>query len=224
MHKLVQMDLSVCLYNNVCSQVCIQTNHESSVLVTDPTQLRSYFQFLPILKVGKEGLRGQLCQDQLRMVRPPSKLFLLCLAPISLFCIWLCSPATQACSQSPPSSFLCIPPFPDSIVNCLSVNSPSHSSPHSLRPEPGSLCQPASPPLSPTRLDQLERRKIQISVQAGYSFAASTVLATWLWTRLTSAKVLVTLITNDINDKEALFLQHALCDLGAQVSLRQVLP
>ena len=60
-------------------------------------------------------------------------------------------------------------------------------------------------------------------MQAGYSFAASTVLATWLWTRLTSAKVLVTLITDDINDKEAASLQNALRDLGAHVSLRQVL-
>merc|ERR1712130_771779 len=58
--------------------------------------------------------------------------------------------------------------------------------------------------------------------KAGYSFAASTVLATWLWTRLTSAKVLVTLITDDINDKEAAFLQNALSDLGAHVSLREV--
>ena len=49
------------------------------------------------------------------------------------------------------------------------------------------------------------------------------MLATWLWTRLTSAKVLVTLITDDINDKEALFLQNALRDLGAHVSLLQVL-
>ena len=60
-------------------------------------------------------------------------------------------------------------------------------------------------------------------MQAGYSFAASTVLATWLWTRLTSAKVLVTLISDDINDKEAIFLQNALSDLGAHVSFRQVL-
>merc|ERR1712130_973896 len=60
--------------------------------------------------------------------------------------------------------------------------------------------------------------------KAGYSFAASTVLATWLWTRLTSAKVLVTLITDDINDKEAVFLQNTLSDLGAHVSLREVLP
>ena len=60
-------------------------------------------------------------------------------------------------------------------------------------------------------------------MQAGYSFAASTVLATWLWTRLTSAKVLVTLITDDISDQEAIFLQKALSDLGAHVSLRQVL-
>jgi len=58
--------------------------------------------------------------------------------------------------------------------------------------------------------------------KAGYSFAASTVLATWLWTRLTSAKVLVTLITDDNRDQEAVFLQGALSDLGAHVSLRQV--
>ena len=66
-------------------------------------------------------------------------------------------------------------------------------------------------------------RKSNFFVQAGYSFAASTVLATWLWTRLTSAKVLVTLITDDISDQEAIFLQKALSDLGAHVSLRQVL-
>ena len=168
------------------------------------------------------------CKDQVRMVRPPSKLFLLCLAPISLFCIWLCSPgSTQAYSQSLSYALLTFLLFDQLLFQTqLSIAFLSfpitYISPHSLRPEPGSLCQPVSPPLFPTRLDQLE--KIQISVQAGYSFAASTVLATWLWTRLTSAKVLVTLITNNINDKDALFLQHALCDLGAHVSIRQVLP
>ena len=160
------------------------------------------------------------------MVRSRSKLFLLCLAPVSFFCICLfSSAATQAYSQSPTSSFLCTLllfdklPFQDSFVDCLSdfLSFPITY----FRPEPGSLCQPASPPQFPTRLAET---KIQFSVQAGYSFAASTVLATWLWTRLTSAKVLVTLITDDINNKEALFLQQALCDLGAHVSLRQVLP
>ena len=60
-------------------------------------------------------------------------------------------------------------------------------------------------------------------MQAGYSFAASTVLSTWLWTRLTSANVLVTFITDDIGEQEALFLQGVLSDLGAHVSIRKVL-
>ena len=64
---------------------------------------------------------------------------------------------------------------------------------------------------------------LSIAPQAEYSFAASTVLATWLWTRLTSANVLVTLVADDIADQETVFLQNALSELGAHVSLRQVM-
>ena len=67
------------------------------------------------------------------------------------------------------------------------------------------------------------RRNSKSFIQAGYSFAASTVLSTWLWTRLTSANVLVTFITDDIGEQEALFLQGVLSDLGAHVSIRKVL-
>ena len=50
--------LLVCLYNKVIkfvAQVCMQTNHESSVLVTDPTQLSSCLPFLPISKKRGEA-------------------------------------------------------------------------------------------------------------------------------------------------------------------------
>ena len=66
---------------------------------------------------------------------------------------------------------------------------------------------------------------VQAGAQASYSFPAASILATWLWTRLTSARPLVTLVTEGGRgqEQEADYLRGVLAELGAEVILLQVL-
>ena len=60
-------------------------------------------------------------------------------------------------------------------------------------------------------------------LQASYSFPASTVLSCWLWRRLTRARLLVTLVTEELGQEgEEEVLRDVLTGLGASVTMKKV--